>query len=387
MTLIADNQALTVFCERLAGEDFITVDTEFIRDKTYWPRLCLIQMAGADVSAAIDTLAPGLDLAPVYALLSEPRILKVFHAARQDIEIFFHQARIIPAPLFDSQVAAMVCGFGDAASYETLVAKLAKAQVDKSSRFTDWAARPLTDKQLTYALSDVTYLRTIYQKLSARLERDGRSSWLEDEMAALTAPEIYQLDPDKAWRRIKLRNPKPRYLAVLREIAAWREREARSRDVPRNRIVRDEALTEIAAHPPRGTGDLARIRSLSRGFAEGKMGAALLDAAARGLAVPDAECPQPPAKNDLPPGLGPVVELLKVLLKMRCEESGVATKLVASSANLERIAASDTADVPALAGWRRELFGEDALALKNGRLALQIDGRKLRAVPVGENAG
>ena len=244
MTLIADNQALTVFCERLAGEDFITVDTEFIRDKTYWPRLCLIQMAGADVSAAIDTLAPGLDLAPVYALLSEPRILKVFHAARQDIEIFFHQARIIPAPLFDSQVAAMVCGFGDAASYETLVAKLAKARVDKSSRFTDWAARPLTDKQLTYALSDVTYLRTIYQKLSARLERDGRSSWLEDEMAALTAPEIYQLDPDKAWRRIKLRNPKPRYLAVLREIAAWREREARSRDVPRNRIVRDEALTE-----------------------------------------------------------------------------------------------------------------------------------------------
>lgn len=387
MTLIADNQALAVFCERLAGEDFITVDTEFIRDKTYWPRLCLIQMAGTDVSAAIDTLAPGLDLAPVHALLSEPRILKVFHAARQDIEIFFHQAGIIPAPLFDSQVAAMVCGFGDAASYETLVAKLAKGRVDKSSRFTDWAARPLTDKQLTYAISDVTYLRTIYQKLSARLERDGRSSWLEDEMAALTAPEIYQLDPEKAWRRIKLRNPKPRYLAVLREIAAWREREARTRDVPRNRIVRDEALTEIAAHPPNGTGDLARIRSLSRGFAEGKMGAALLDAAARGLAVPDAECPQPPPRNDLPPGLGPVVELLKVLLKMRCEESGVAAKLVASSANLERIAASDTADVPALAGWRRELFGEDALALKNGKLALSIDGKKLRAAPINEDAG
>lgn len=387
MTLIADNQALAVFCERLAGEDFITVDTEFIRDKTYWPRLCLIQMAGTDVSAAIDTLAPGLDLAPVHALLCEPRILKVFHAARQDIEIFFHQAGIIPAPLFDSQVAAMVCGFGDAASYETLVAKLAKGRVDKSSRFTDWAARPLTDKQLTYAISDVTYLRTIYQKLSARLERDGRSSWLEDEMAALTAPEIYQLDPEKAWRRIKLRNPKPRYLAVLREIAAWREREARTRDVPRNRIVRDEALTEIAAHPPSGTGDLARIRSLSRGFAEGKMGAALLDAAARGLAVPDAECPQPPPRNDLPPGLGPVVELLKVLLKMRCEESGVAAKLVASSANLERIAASDTADVPALAGWRRELFGEDALALKNGKLALSIDGKKLRAAPINEDAG
>jgi len=381
MTLITDSGDLTAFCARLSREDYITVDTEFMREKTYWPKLCLVQVGGTEEAAAIDALAPGLDLAPLLALLEKPALLKVFHAARQDVEIFYQLAGAVPAPLFDSQIAAMVCGFGDSVAYDTLVAKLTKARIDKSSRFADWSHRPLTKRQLDYALADVIHLRQVYEKLKARLDRSGRSHWLEAEMAVLTDPATYRMEPEEAWRRIKLRGANPRRLAVLREIAAWREREAQARDVPRNRIVRDEALVDIAARAPKSVAELARTRGMGRGLAEGRQGEALLAAIARGLALPAEDCPEPPERPERPAGLGPVIDLLKVLLKMKCEDYGVAQRLVASSEDLERIAADDRADVPALRGWRREVFGEDALAVKHGRLALAVGDRKLRLVP------
>jgi ribonuclease D len=381
MTLIADKAELAAFCRRMADADYVAVDTEFIRERTFWPRLCVVQIAGAEEAAAIDTLAHGIDLDPVYELMSNRKVLKVFHAGRQDIEIFHHQAGEIPAPLFDTQVAAMVCGFGESVSYETLVAQIAKAQIDKSSRFTDWAHRPLSKKQIDYALSDVVHLRTVYEELARRLGRNGRESWLAEEMATLTHPDTYRMEPREAWRRLKTRSHSRRHLAVLREVAAWREIEAQARDVPRNRIVRDEALLEIAAHSPREPDDLARSRSISKGIAEGHMGAAILKAVAAGLAVPDSELPELPPRVDSPPGLRPLVELLKVLLKMKCEEHGVAQKLVANTEDLEAIAADDEAEVHALQGWRREVFGEDALALKHGKLALTVRNRMVKLVP------
>jgi ribonuclease D len=289
----------------------------------------------------------------------------------------------VPTPLFDTQIAAMVCGFGDQVGYETLAKKLARATIDKSSRFTDWSLRPLTDKQLNYALSDVTHLRPIYEKLVSRLEKTGRAAWLAAEMEALAQPSNYQVEPREAWRRLRVRSPKPRFLAVLREVAAWREGYAQEKNVPRNRIVRDEAVVEIAAHTPATVDQLARVRSLSRKMAEGHQGKAILDAVARGMALPADRCPEPDDRPDLPRGLGPVVDLLKVLLKMKCEEHDVAQRLVASSADLELIAADDDADVLALKGWRRELFGADALALKQGRLALTVSGQELKATPFG----
>ncbi len=380
MTIISDTGTLAAFCRRLARETFVTVDCEFMREKTYWSQLCLLQMAGSDEAAAVDTLAPGLDLAPVLELFAEPGLLKVFHAGRQDIEIFHHLNGAVPAPIFDTQVAAMVCGFGDAASYETLVAKLAKGRVDKSARFTDWAHRPLTRRQIDYAISDVTHLRVIYEKLRHRLEKSGRAPWVGEEMAVLADPATYRADPREAWRRLKLRRGTPRFVAILREIAAWRENEAQRRDVPRNRVVRDEALLEIAAHAPSGPEELARTRGLSGGFAGGAMGKAVLAAVARGQALPEADCPRPPEKEETPRGIGPVVDLLKVLLKMKCESHNVAQKLVASTADLQRIAVDDGADVPALRGWRRQVFGEDALDLKHGRIALVVEDKALAAV-------
>jgi len=386
MTLITDQRALTEFCRRLFQEQFVTVDTEFLRDKTYWPQLCLLQIAGDKEAAAIDALAPGIDLEPVYDLMVDRNILKVFHAARQDVEIFYNRMGAIPAPLFDTQIAAMVCGFGESVGYETLVSKLAKGHIDKSSRFTDWSLRPLSRRQLDYALADVTFLRRVYEKLKRRIDRTGRAEWMDAEMDVLTDPATYRIDPNESWRRLKVRSRQPRFLAVLRAVAAWREREAQARDVPRSRILRDEALLEIAAHAPSTAEELARTRSLPRGMAEGRSGAGMLAAVAAGRAVPESEAPHLPERIELPRGLGPVIELLKVLLKMKCEEHGVAQKLVASSADLELIAADDDADVPALKGWRRELFGADALALKHGREALTIEGKSIRVVPVPEEA-
>jgi len=382
MTLIAENDTLGAFCGRQRGAEFVAIDTEFMRDRTYWPQLCLVQVAGPDEAAAIDALAPGIDLAPLVDLLADAKVTKVFHAARQDVEIFFHLTGAIPAPLVDTQVAAMVCGFGDAVSYENLAGKLAGARIDKSSRFTDWAHRPLTDRQLQYALSDVTHLRLAYEQLRRRIDKTGRGNWVGEEMAVLTDPATYRLEPREAWRRIKFRTDKPRALAVLREVAAWREEEAQRRDLPRSRILKDETLCEIAAHAPTDVEHLARCRGLSRAIAENKQGQAILAAVRRGLDLPAAQCPVPPPRRDLPAGLGPVVELLRVLLKMRCEDHDVAQKLVASADDLELIAADDTADVPALSGWRYDIFGADALALKHGRLALTTVGRRVKVVPL-----
>ncbi len=380
MEPIVDSAALRALCQRLSWSRYVTVDTEFIRDRTYWPQLCLVQLAGEEEAAAIDTLAPDIDLAPLFELLARPSTLKVFHAARQDVEIFYHLSGAIPAPLFDTQIAAMVCGFGDSVAYETLASRLAKARIDKSMRFTDWSRRPLTAKQLAYAISDVTHLRIVYDKIARRLEESGRASWVAEEIAVLTSPSTYDADPREAWRRLKSRSAKPRYLAVLRELAAWREEEARRRNLPRNRVLRDETLKEIAAHEPHSTEELTHMRSLGRGQASGDMGRSIVAAVAKGLAVPDEDCPLPtePAHNDGANGAS--IELLRVLLKMKCERHHVAQKLVASAADIEAIAESDEADVPALTGWRREVFGEDALALKHGKLGLTAAGNKVRMV-------
>lgn len=384
MTLITDSTEVARLCERLARVDYITVDTEFMRERTYWPHLCLLQIAGPEEAVAIDPLAEGMDLAPVFALFADERITKVFHAARQDLEIFHHLTGKLPKPIFDTQVAAMVCGFGDSASYETLVAKLAKARIDKSSRFTDWSLRPLSERQILYALDDVTHLRKVYDKLRVKLERDGRAPWLEEEMALLTASTTYENDPRLAFHRIKSRGANPRYLAVLREVAAWRERESQARNLPRNHVLRDEALAEIAHHTPTTPEALARVRSLGRKLAEGNGGAAILKAVADGLAVPESERPLPELREDLPRGIGPMTELLKVLLKMRCEEADVAQKMVATTSDLELIAAEgEKADVLALKGWRRQVFGEVALRLQSGEVGLAAKGRRVVTIPLG----
>ena len=378
--LITDSKTLADFCGRLAEAPFVTVDTEFLRDKTYWPQLCLVQVAGPLEAAAIDTLAAGLDLAPLLSLLDNRAITKVFHAARQDVEIFHRLTGRVPIPMVDTQVVAMVCGFGDAASYETLAGKLAGASIDKSSRFTDWARRPLSDKQLVYALSDVTHLRLVYERLMENVEKSGRAHWVEDEMSILTDPATYRADPETAWLRLKTRNDRPRFLSVLKEIAAWREREAQARDLPRNRVIKDETLMEIAAHPPKDAEALAQCRGLSRSFADGKMGEGILGAVRRGLDTPENKAPRPEPRLELPPGLGPLIDLLRVFLKLRCDEHHVAQKLVANASDLEAIAASDEASVPALSGWRRDLFGAEALKLKHGKLALTAAGKKVQVI-------
>ena len=373
MTVITDTAALARFCAQQRGASFVAVDTEFMRERTYWPILCLVQVAGPTEAVAIDALAPGIDLTPLLALMADESILKVFHAARQDIEIFFNLSGTVPKPLFDTQIAAMVCGFGDAVSYETLVSKLAQASLDKSSRFTDWSHRPLTERQIHYALADVVHLRTVYEKLQQRLASNGRAGWFAEEMAVLSDSATYRSDPSEAWRRFRLRGRvNPRFFGVLREVAAWRETAARQRNLPRGRIMRDEAVLEVAAHMPKTIEALARTRSLGKGVAEGKLGNEILDAVQRGLADSEALAPPASAKADSPPGLGPLVELLRVLLKQRCEEHQVAQKLVATADDLDAIAAADDAPVPALSGWRYEIFGKDALALKHGRLALTV---------------
>ncbi|NKB58906.1 MAG: ribonuclease D [Alphaproteobacteria bacterium] len=371
---------LTAFCERQRTADYITVDTEFLRDRTYWTQLCLVQIAGPNEAAAVDTLAPGLDLAPLYDLMTDQNLLKVFHAGRQDVEIFFHRMGSIPEPLFDTQVAAMVCGFGDQVGYEALISKLVGARIDKSSRFTDWSNRPLSRKQLTYAMADVTHLRPAYEKLAESLEKTGRTRWLDQEMDVLMDPETYRLDPEIAWRRIKSRNKNRRFHAILRELAAWREREAQTRDVPRNRVIRDDAILEIAAQAPTSTEALRGMRALPRGVANGGFGEAILDAVANGRNVPEADLPVLEKVEPRPAGLGPVSDLLKVLLKHVTEKHNVAPRLIASADDLERIAADDNANVRALQGWRRELFGEHALALKAGRVALTAKGSRTRVV-------
>jgi ribonuclease D len=373
MRIITDTAGLEALAAELAEAPYVAIDTEFMRDQTYWPKLCLIQAAGPDVEAIIDPLAEEIDLAAFYKLLGSKKVMKVLHAARQDIEIFHHQGGVIPEPLFDTQIAAMVCGFGESASYETLVRKLAKADIDKSARFTDWSRRPLSKRQLEYALADVTYLRLVYEILSKELQKTGRAKWVEEEEATLKDPATYQLEPAEAWRRLKPRSGNKRFLAVLAGVAAWREREAQERDVPRNRILKDEALLEIAAHPPPDAEHLGQIRALPNGYANSRAGKALIAAVKEALAGPPPEGMTPPERRRGPEASPAALDLLKTLLRLRATQYRVAPRLVAGSTDLERLAAGDDEGVAALHGWRAEVFGRDAVALREGRLALALE--------------
>ena len=383
MAVIADSTSLTKFCDRLIKSSYITVDTEFMRDQTYWPRLCLVQIANEHEAAAIDTLAKGIDITPLLNLLTNPRILKIFHAARQDLEIFYRLMGKLPSPIFDTQIAAMVCGFCDSAGYHTLVLKLTDETIDKSSRFTDWALRPLSQRQINYALGDVTHLRQVYIKLNEMLGQNNRHNWMDEELSILRDTKNYTFEPEDAWRRIKYRAPKPRFLAILKEVAAWREIEAQNKDIPRNRIVRDESLIEISHHAPKTINDLSRARGLSLKKAEGSLGKALLNAVKVGLNVPSENLPEVKRDAPLPKGIGPITDLLKVLLKLKCEKHDVAQKLIATVNDMEQIAAfGQNANVPALQGWRQEVFGIDALRLRSGQLAMVIKDHNLELVEI-----
>ena len=369
---ITTTRDLAAACARLARHPFVTVDTEFLRETTYYPLLCVAQIASADEAIVVDALAPGIDLAPFFELMVDERVLKVFHAARQDIEIVWHMAGRIPHPVFDSQVAAMVLGFGDSISYDQLVQRVTGDSLDKSNRFTDWSRRPLSSAQLAYAVSDVTHLRDVYLALADDLARRGRSEWVGEEMEILTSPETYRVDPENAWQRLKTRVRRPKELAVLIEIAAWREREAQARDLPRGRVLRDEVLGDIAIQAPTSSERLSHVRSLPKGFERSRWGGDVIETVQRGLArdlksLPPIDRQRPTSVN------GATVELMKVLLRMTSEQHGVAAKVIATVDELEQIAADDAADVPALKGWRRDLFGEKALALKQGRLALSVE--------------
>ncbi|TCR66280.1 ribonuclease D [Bosea sp. BK604] len=371
MSLITTTQDLADACARLAEHPFVTVDTEFLRETTYYPKLCLIQLASPDEAVLVDPLAPELDLAPFLALMADQNVVKVFHAARQDLEIVWIIGKLIPTPLFDTQVAAMVCGYGDSVGYEQLANDLAKARIDKSSRFTDWSRRPLTEAQLTYAESDVTHLRDIYLALKADLAASGREAWVAEEMAVLTSPATYEVKPENAWQRLKGRIRKPKELALLMELAAWREREAQSRDVPRQRVLKDDALMDIVQRGPRSVEALAELRSVPNGFERSRAGGEVLAAIERGNALDTRDLPRLERERGRPAN-GAVLDLLKVLLKATADAERVAPKILASSDDLEAISFDDDADVPALQGWRREVFGEKAVALKNGRLSLRI---------------
>lgn len=384
MRVITTTPDLAEACARLARHRFVAIDTEFLREQTFWPVLCLIQLAGLEDEIIVDPLAPGLDLRPFYDLMANERVVKVFHAGRQDIEIIYARAQLIPKPIFDTQVAAMVCGFGESVSYVNLVKKLTNKDIDKSSRFTDWSRRPLSQKQLTYALADVTHLREVYRQLKEELESTGRAHWLDEEMATLTDPATYETKPDQAWQRLKMRARNRRSLAVLIELAAWRERLAQTQDVPRSRILRDEALYDIANQAPTETAKLGELRTLSEGFSRSARAREIVEAVKRGLERDPRSLPQIPAGQVLSAEATALVDLLRVLLKAAAARNRVAPKLIADTSDLERIAVEQDPDVAALRGWRRELFGDDALRLKRGEVALTVAKGEVVAVPVGE---
>lgn len=376
MSLIESTDGLAAVCARLARHAFIAVDTEFLRETTFWSKVCVIQLASDEEAVAVDALADGIDLSPFFALMANEEVTKVFHAARQDIEIIWNLAKIIPKPLFDTQVAAMVCGFGDQASYGELAQAICKVAVDKSSRFTDWSHRPLMDAQIAYALADVTHLRDIYRALRARLEKSGRIGWLADEMAVLEAPSTYEQHPENAWERFRNRARKPRDIALLMEIAGWREREAQQRNVPRSRIIKDDVMVEVALAAPRTLEALGALRAFPRGMEKSKVGAEILAAIERGLARDPKTLPK--INRERRGGGGATVELLKVLLRQVSERHGVAAKMIATVDDLEAIAADDCAPgIAALSGWRRDIFGAKALELKHGRLALTVEQGKV----------
>ena len=377
MRVVTKTADLEELSRELAAQPFVAVDTEFMRETTYWPKLCVIQAAADGVEAAIDPLAPGLDLAPFLQLMKNARVLKVFHAARQDLEIFLKLGEALPHPVFDTQIAAMACGYGDSIAYDALVQQMLKRRLDKSSRFTDWARRPLSDAQLAYAIADVTHLRDLYPRMREKLERESRLDWLDEEHAKLIDPEIYDTTPENAWQRLKLRKTTADYVLGLQVAAAWRERQAQQRDVPRGRIVKDEALYEIAEHRPKTATDFDRMRAVPRGFGNSRGAQELLQALERAFSDPKRPVYKYERPPSLPSSIGPTVELLKVLLRLEADRHQVAPRLIASASDIEAIAASDEADVEALRGWRRKVFGERALALKHGKIALKLENAKV----------
>lgn len=375
MQVITSTDALEQLCGRLRQHDFVTVDTEFMREKTYYSRLCLIQVASEDEAAIVDPLADAIDLQPLLDLLADRNVLKIFHAARQDLEIFYELMKAVPGPLFDTQIAAMACGHGDQVGYEALIREMTGAKVDKGSRFTDWSKRPLTEKQLNYALGDVTHLIDAYKALVRELEESGRMDWVAEEMAVLDDPNLYFTAPEEAWKRLKIRNLRPREIDVLKHVAAWREREAIARDLPRSRILKDDALFEVARAAPETVAELGNLRGVPSGYERSKSAGALLDAVKTAKALPEDQRTVKERPVSRHPAPTDVVDLLRVLLKRQCEEYGIAPKMLASAADLEAIALNDAADVPAMKGWRRNVFGEIALQLKKGELALSLNGK------------
>jgi ribonuclease D len=377
MLVITKTAELEAVCREIAAQPFVAVDTEFMRETTYWPKLCLIQAAAPGVEAVIDPLAEGLDLKPFFEVMANEAVLKVFHAARQDLEIFLNLSGALPKPLFDTQIAAMACGYGDTVAYDALVQQVLKRRLDKSSRFTDWSRRPLSENQLTYALADVTHLRDVYPRMHEQLTKNNRLHWLDEEHANLSNPAIYDTTPEKAWERLKLRKTTADYVLGLQVAAAWRERQAQQRDTPRGRVVKDEALYEIAENRPKNSADFDRMRAVPRGFGNSRAAQDLIHALDRAFADPDRPVYKHTRPPPLPSSVGPTVELLKVLLRYEADENGVAPRLIASASDVEAIAANDEADVGALRGWRREVFGERALALKHGKLALKLKNGKV----------
>jgi ribonuclease D len=386
MRIISTTQELSAACERLSNSPYVAVDTEFMRETTYWPRLCLIQMASEDVEAIVDPLVPGLDLAPFFRLMADEGVVKVFHSGRQDIEIIHNLAKIIPHPIFDTQVAAMVCGFGESVSYDALVKKLLKCNIDKGARFTDWSKRPLREVQVVYALGDVTHLRGVYLKLRKQLDDTGRASWVDEEMAELTDRGNYEFHPENAWKRLKMRVKTRKALAIMMELAKWREKVAQQQDVPRGRVLKDDAIYDIAQQAPQSVADLGGLRTVNEGLARSARGREILEAVERGLKRKTEDLPDLKTGQPLPPAAVAVTDLLRVLLKSVSASNDVAAKLIATSDDLDKIALDDNADVHALRGWRRELFGESALALKAGRLALAVREGEILVLPLAPTA-
>ncbi|MGI9354497.1 MAG: ribonuclease D [Rhizobiaceae bacterium] len=380
MKIITDTRALAEACTAFAEHGYVTVDTEFLRETTFWPILCLIQIAGPGDECIVDPMADDIDLRPFFQLMGDESVVKVFHAARQDVEIVHNLGGLIPKPLFDTQVAAMVCGYGDSIAYNMLVQRITGGHIDKTSRFTDWSRRPLTNKQLNYALADVTHLRDVYQSLKSDLEQKNRAHWVAEEMKILTTEETYNLPVEKAWTRLKMRVRKPRDLAVMQAVAEWREIEAREKDVPRGRVMKDDGIYEIAQQHPKDATALGRLRAVPRGFEKSRSAESLLEVVAEAMALPEKDLPDVPRPVRAPEGTNAASELLRVLLKIVAEHHGVASKIVATSDDLDKIAADDNADVPALHGWRRELFGEQALELKRGDIALGFEKCKIQVI-------
>ena len=385
MKTLTTTQQLADFCEMAAKHPYVTIDTEFLRERTYYSKLCLIQMAvkgeGDDCAVLVDPLVEGLSLEPLYDLFRNEDVVKVFHAARQDLEIFFIEGGVFPIPLFDTQAAAMVCGFGEQVGYETLVRKIAKESLDKSSRFTDWSRRPLTDAQKTYAIGDVTHLRVIYEFLSKKIEKSNRSKWVEEELKILLSPETYVIQHENAWKRVKTRSNSGRFMAIVKELAAFRESHAQNRNVPRNRVYKDEAMLELASTKPQSMQDLGRSRLLQREARKGDIAEGILAAVAKGLHMDPADFPKADRSREKLQVNPALADLLRVLLKAKAEEAGVAVKLIATSAELDAIAAG-LRDGKSLSGWRKEVFGNDALRLCDGEIALTAKGSTVKVVPI-----